>query len=164
MQDNVSPKPSAAKPVEDRPIPYVRRSTWWQKFWDRTGSYISVALGSIVGGVARYLVSVLFVSQLGGGFPWGTLFVNVTGSFAIGFYAALTGPDGRLFVSPRQRQFVMVGICGGYTTFSAFSLETLRLVQSGNIQAASFNLFVSVVGWLAAVWLGHAVAARLNRL
>ena len=164
MQDNVSPKPSAAKPVENRPLPRARRSAWWQKFWDRTGSYIAVALGSIVGGVARYLVSVLFVSQLGGGFPWGTLFVNVTGSFMIGFYAALTGPDGRLFVSPRQRQFVMVGICGGYTTFSAFSLETLRLVQSGNIQAASFNLFVSVVGWLTAVWLGHAVATRLNRL
>jgi CrcB protein len=58
----------------------------------------------------------------------------------------------------------MVGICGGYTTFSAFSLETLQLVQSGNIRAASFNLFVSVVGWLTAVWLGHALAARLNRL
>lgn len=164
MQDNVSPKPSAAEPAENRPLPRARRSAWWQKFWDRTGSYIAVALGSIVGGVARYLVSVLFISQLGGGFPWATLFVNVTGSFMIGFYAALTGPDGRLFVSPRQRQFVMVGICGGYTTFSAFSLETLRLVQSGNMQAASVNLFVSVVGWLTAVWLGHAMAVRLNRL
>jgi CrcB protein len=164
MQDNVSPNPPAAKQVENRPLPRARRSVWLQKFWDTTGSYISVALGSIVGGVARYLVSVLFLSQLGNGFPWGTLFVNVTGSFIIGFYAALTGPDGRLFVSPRQRQFVMVGICGGYTTFSAFSLETLRLVQSGNIQAASLNLFVSVVGWLTAVWLGHALAARLNRL
>jgi CrcB protein len=164
MQDNVSPNLPAAKQAENRPLPRARRSTWLQKFWDTTGSYISVALGSIVGGVARYLVSVVFLSQLGNGFPWGTLFVNVTGSFIIGFYAALTGPDGRLFVSPRQRQFVMVGICGGYTTFSAFSLETLQLVQSGNIQAASFNLFVSVVGWLTAVWLGHALAARLNRL
>jgi CrcB protein len=164
MQDNVSPNSPAAEQVENRPLPRARRSVWLQKFWDTTGSYISVALGSIVGGVARYLVSVLFLSQLGNGFPWGTLFVNVTGSFIIGFYAALTGPDGRLFVSPRQRQFVMVGICGGYTTFSAFSLETLRLVQSGNIQAASLNLFVSVVGWLTAVWLGHALAARLNRL
>jgi len=164
MQDNVSPNPSAAKQAENRPPPHARGSTWWQRFWDTAGSYISVALGSIVGGVARYLVSVLFVSQMGTGFPWGTLFVNVTGSFIIGFYAALTGPDGRLFVSPRQRQFVMVGICGGYTTFSAFSLETLRLVQSGDIQAAFFNLSVSVVGWLTAVWLGHALAARLNRL
>jgi CrcB protein len=164
MQDNASPNPSAAESVEIRLPPRPRRSIWWRKFWDTTGSYISVALGSIVGGVARYLVSVLFLSQFGSGFPWGTLFVNVTGSFIIGFYAALTGPDGRLFVSPRQRQFVMVGICGGYTTFSAFSLETLRLVQSGNIQAASFNLFISVVGWMAAVWIGHSLAARLNRL
>lgn len=164
MQDNVSKDPSAAKQAENRPPPRPRRSPWWQKFWDTAGSYVSVALGSIVGGVARFLVSVLFMSQLGDGFPWATLFVNVTGSFIIGFYAALTGPDGRLFVSPRQRQFVMVGICGGYTTFSAFSLETLQLVQSGNIQAASFNLLVSIVGWLTAVWLGHALAARLNRL
>jgi fluoride exporter len=164
MQDIVSPNPSAAKQVENRPLPGARRSTWWRKFWDTTGSYVSVALGSIVGGVARYLVSVLFLSQFGNGFPWGTLFVNVTGSFIIGFYAALTGPDGRLFVSPRQRQFVMVGICGGYTTFSAFSLETLRLVQSGNVQTASLNLFISVVGWMTAVWLGHALAARLIRL
>lgn len=164
MQDNVSPNPPAAKQVENRPSSRARRSIWLQKFWDATGSYISVALGSIVGGVSRYLVSVLFVSQMGDGFPWATLFVNVTGSFIIGFYAALTGPDGRLFVSPRQRLFVMVGICGGYTTFSSFSLETFRLAQSGNMQAASVNLIISVVGWLTAVWLGYALAARLNRL
>jgi CrcB protein len=164
MQDNVSPNPSAAEQVENRPLLRPRRSTWWQTFWDKTGSYISVALGSIVGAVARFLVSVLFVSQFGDRFPWGTLFVNVTGSFAIGFYAALTGPDGRLFVSPRQRLFVMVGICGGYTTFSAFSLETLRLVQSGKIQTAFVYLVVSAITWIAGVWLGHALAARLNRL
>ena len=164
MQDNVSPNPPAAKQAENRPPQRPGRSIRLQKIWDTTGSYISVALGSIVGGVARYLVSVLFLSQIGNGFPWATLFVNVTGSFMIGFYAALTGPEGRLFVSPRQRQFVMVGICGGYTTFSAFSLETLQLVQSGNLQAASLNLSVSVVSWLAAVWLGYALAARLNRL
>jgi CrcB protein len=164
MQDNVSPNSSADERVESRPLPRPRRSTWWQTFWDKTGSYISVALGSIVGAVARFLVSVLSVSQFGDGFPWGTLFVNVTGSFAIGFYAALTGPDGRLFVSPRQRQFVMVGICGGYTTFSAFSLETFRLVQSGNARTAFVYLLVSVITWIAGVWLGHALAARLNRL
>ncbi len=164
MQDKVSPNPSADKQVENRPLPRPRRSVWRQKLWNTAGSYISVALGSIVGGVARYLVSVLFVSQFGSGFPWSTLFVNVTGSFTIGFYAALTGPDGRLFVSPRQRQFVMVGICGGYTTFSAFSLETLRLVQSGNVRAACLNLSISIAGWMTAVWLGHALAARFNRL
>jgi fluoride exporter len=164
MQDNISSSLPASDPTEKHPPSQVRRSPWWQTFWDKTGSYISVALGSILGAVARFLVSVLSVSQFGDGFPWGTLFVNVTGSFAIGFYAALTGPDGRLFVSVRQRLFVMVGFCGGYTTFSAFSLETLRLVQSGKVQTAFVYLFVSAFTWIASVWLGHALAARLNRL
>lgn len=161
MQDKTSSGSVAARQAEKRPPSRLR---WWQTIWDATGSYISVAVGSVVGGVARYLASVLFMSQVGDGFPWSTLFVNVTGSFIIGFYSALTGPDGRLFASPRQRQFVMVGFCGGYTTFSAFSLETLRLVQSGNVHAAAVNVGVSVVGWLTAVWIGHALAARLNRL
>jgi CrcB protein len=164
MQDNTSPGSMASKQAEQHQPSRPHRPTRWPAFRDTAGSYISVALGSLVGGVARYLVSVLFVSQIGDGFPWGTLFVNVTGSFVIGFYAALTGPDGRLLASPLQRQFVMVGICGGYTTFSAFSLETLRLVQSGNLHAASLNLGISVVGWLGAVWIGHALATRLNRL
>jgi len=164
MQDNISSSLSASGQTEKHPPSHVRRPPWWQTFWDKTGSYISVALGSIVGAVARFLVSVLFVSQFGDGFPWGTLFVNVTGSFVIGFYAALTGPDGRLFVSARQRLFVMVGICGGYTTFSAFSLETLRLVQSGKVQTAFVYLLVSAITWITSVWIGHALASRLNRL
>jgi fluoride exporter len=164
MQDSTSPTSKADKPATKHPPSRPRRPTRWQTIWDIAGSYISVALGSVVGGVARFLVSVLFASRLGDGFPWSTLFVNVTGSFIIGFYAALTGPDGRLLASPRQRQFVMVGICGGYTTFSAFSLETLRLVQSGNLQAALLNIGISVAGWLIAVWIGHALATRINRL
>src|ERR1700719_1294135 len=140
-----------------------KTSSSLKTFWDKTGSYISVMLGSIVGAVARFLVSVVSVSQFGDGFPWGTLFVNVTGSFAIGFYAALTGPDGRLSVSPRQKLFVMVGICGGYTTFSAFSLETLRFVQSGKVQTALVYLLVSAITWIASVWTGYAMAARLTR-
>jgi CrcB protein len=164
MQDNVAPKPPAEKQAENRPPPRPRHSTRWQTFWDKTGSYISVALGSMVGAVARFLVSVLSVSEFGDRFPWGTLFVNVTGSFVIGFYAALTGPDGRVFVSARQRLFVMVGFCGGYTTFSAFSLETLRLVQSGNLRTALVYIFVSIMTWLVSVWIGHALGAHLNRL
>ena len=164
MQDNISPRLPASGQTGKHPPPHVTRPAWWQTLWDKTGSYVSVALGSIVGAVARFLVSVLFVSQFGDGFPWGTLFVNVTGSFAIGFYAALTGPGGRLSVSARPKLFVMVGICGGYTTFSAFSLETLRFVQSGNAHTALIYLLVSAVTWIASVWLGHALAARLNRL
>ena len=124
--------------------------------------YGCVAAGSVLGGVARYLAALAI--QLGPPFPWATLFVNVTGSFIIGFYAALSGPDGRLFASVRQRQFVITGFCGGYTTFSTFSLETFTLLQGGMVQTASLNIAVSVVTWLVAVWMGHALASRLNRL
>jgi CrcB protein len=135
----------------------------WQKVWSRCILYGLVALGSVIGGEARYLAGVL-LQVLGPGFPWATLFVNGTGSFVIGFYAALTGPDGRVFASSRQRQFVMTGICGGYTTFSAFSLETFQLLRAGHALTALLNVGISVVGWLMAVWLGHALATRINRL
>lgn len=125
--------------------------------------YLAVALGSVIGAVLRVLVSNACLWWLGPGFPWGTLAANVTGSLAIGFYAALTGPDGRIMVGPRRRHFVMTGICGGYTTFSAFSLETLLLLQAGARGAAAANVVLSVVTWLAAVWLGHVLATRMNR-
>jgi len=124
--------------------------------------YGYIATGSVLGGVARYLASLVIQSGLG--FPWATLFVNVTGSFIIGFYSTLSGPDGRLFASARQRQFVMTGFCGGYTTFSTFSLETFKLLQSGMTQTAFTNIAVSTVTWLLAVWLGYGLASRLNRL
>jgi fluoride exporter len=121
-----------------------------------------VAAGSVLGGVARYLASLAI--QLGPPFPWATLFVNVTGSFIIGFYAALSGPDGRLFASAPQRQFVMTGFCGGYTTFSTFSLETFRLLHAGDERTALANIAASIAASLLAVWLGHILAGRINRL
>jgi CrcB protein len=124
--------------------------------------YLCVGVGCVIGSVARYLVSLAL--QMIPGLPWGTLFVNVTGSFVIGFYSTLSGPDGRLFASAQQRQFVMTGICGGYTTFSSFSLETFRLLQSGKTASALIYIVVSVVGWLVGVWLGHILASRFNRL
>src|SRR6266705_4155764 len=129
--------------------------------WNTVILYGYIASGSVAGGVARYLLSVIL--QFGAGFPWATLFVNVTGSFVIGFYSTLSGPDGRLFASARQRQFVMTGFCGGYTTFSTFSLETFKLLQAGMAQTAFTNIAVSIVTWLLAVWLGYALASRLNR-
>lgn len=125
--------------------------------------YSAVAAGCVIGSSLRYVVGAL-QQQLGFGFPWGTLFVNVTGSFLIGFYAALTGPDGRFVASPHHRQFFMTGICGGYTTFSTFSLETLRLIQMGDPMAAGLNVAASMLGSLVAVWVGYALATLLNRL
>lgn len=126
--------------------------------------YLAVGLGSAVGGTARWLISAGLQDLPAGGFPWGTLFVNVTGSLLIGFYAALAGPDGRLFPGPRHRQFVMTGLCGGYTTFSIFSLETLQLAGAGRAGLASLYVGVALAGWLVAVWIGYALAMRINRL
>lgn len=136
----------------------------WRALRDGLLLYLAVALGTAIGGVARALVSLVAIELAGSGFPWGTLAANVVGSFVIGFYATLTAPDGRLFVGVRQRHFVMTGICGGFTTFSVFSLETLHLATAGDYRMAALNVVISVVAWLAAVWLGHALAARINRL
>ncbi len=91
-------------------------------------SYIWVAIGSAIGGVARFWCSGVAARLFGETFPWGTIIVNVAGSFMIGFFATLTGPDGRIFAGSLTRQFVMIGILGGYTTFSSFSLQTLNLL------------------------------------
>lgn len=126
--------------------------------------YAAVALGSALGGLARALCSYLLLQALGPGFPWGTLLVNVAGSALIGLYATLAAPDGRLFPSPAQRQFVMAGFCGGFTTFSVFSLETLLLIEAGKMAVAGLYVACSVLLWLVGVWLGHIAAVRLNRL
>ena len=130
--------------------------------WNAAILYLCVAIGGMLGSVARYLAGLLIPTVAG--FPWATLFVNITGSFIIGFYGTLTSPDGRLFASTRQRQFVMTGFCGGYTTFSAFSLETFRLLHGGMTSLAFSYIAVSVITWLVAVWLGHMLASRTNRL
>jgi CrcB protein len=127
-------------------------------------SYIWIAIGSALGGMARFWFSGVIARAIGETFPWGTLLVNVTGSFVIGFFAAITGPDGRIFASSLTRQFVMIGICGGYTTFSSFSLQTLNLMNDGEWLYAGGNIVLSVVLCLVAVWAGHAIATNLNAL
>ena len=124
--------------------------------------YGAVIAGGVLGSLLRWLV-ILAIPVSGGGFPWPTFVANVTGSLLIGFYAELTGPDGRLFVSPRTRQFVMTGFCGGYTTFSGFAAEMLKFVQSGDARSALIYLAVSLPAWMLAVWLGDVAARRLNR-
>ena len=129
-----------------------------------TRLYLAVGLGASLGSVARAAVSLGMLHWLGPGFPWGTLTVNVLGSFLIGLYATLTEPDGRLMASPARRQFVLAGFCGGFTTFSIFSLETLFLVEWGSFGLAGLNIALSVVLWLLAVWIGYRLGVRLNRL
>lgn len=127
-----------------------------------TWNWLSVAFGAAAGGVLRYWVALWFGSRVSSGLPWGTLFINVTGSAFIGFFSTLSGPDGRLFVAPQVRLLVMTGICGGYTTFSTFSLETLRLMQDRQYGAAAMNAVGSVLLCLLGVWLGHTLATTLN--
>lgn len=127
-------------------------------------SYIWIAIGSAIGGAARYWCTGFAARLFGETFPWGTLLVNITGSLIIGFFATLTGPDGRIFVSSTTRQFVMIGLCGGYTTFSSFSLQTLNLVQDSEWLQAGGNIVGSVVLCLFAVWLGHILATSINAM
>ena len=125
-------------------------------------TYLWIALGGALGSMARYAATGVVANWLGLAFPWGTLVINVTGSFVIGFFAALTGPGGRAPVPEDFRQFVMVGICGGYTTFSSFSLQTLVLLQNGKLAGAGLNILGSVSLCLLAVWLGFAAATAFR--
>jgi CrcB protein len=125
-------------------------------------TYLWIALGSALGGVARYAVATRVAETVGGTFPWGTLLVNVSGSFAIGLFAIIAPSDGRWALSPDARLFVTVGLCGGYTTFSSFSLQTLDLIHTGQAPAAIGNVVGSVVLCLLAVWAGAAVGALIN--
>ena len=127
-------------------------------------AYLLIAIGSALGGVSRFWFSGFIAQHFGETFPWGTLIINISGSLVIGFFATLTGPDGRVFASTEARQFVMIGLCGGYTTFSSFSLQTLNLVRDGDWLPAGANIVLSVVLCLLAVWTGHVLASMLNQM
>ena len=125
-------------------------------------AYLWIAIGSALGGVARHWCTDLSVRMFGTAFPWGTLFINVLGSFIIGLFFTLTAADGRFDASTNMKLFVMVGICGGYTTFSAFSLQTLALFQAGQWGRGVGYIVASVVLCLIAVWAGYVLAAIVN--
>ena len=127
-------------------------------------SYFWIAVGSALGGMARYWCSGVAARLVGETFPWGTLVINIVGSFIIGFFAALTGPDGRVEVGTTVRQFVTIGLCGGYTTFSSFSIQTLSLAQDGEWFRAGAYIVASVVCCLIAVWAGYLLAASINAM
>lgn len=126
--------------------------------------YAWIALGSALGGISRYWLSGVVASACGETFPLGTLLINILGSFVIGFFATLTGPDGRFIVSPDIRIFVMTGICGGFTTFSSFSLQTLNLARDGDFLRAGMNIVLSVILCLLSVWLGYIAATAFNQM
>lgn len=118
----------------------------------------AVALGSMIGGTLRGSLAMLQPADAV--LPWATLFANVTGSLLIGLYAALTAPGGRLNHGPTLRHFAISGFCGGYTTFSVFSLETLLLLKAGHVAAALASIALSIVLCAVAVMAGHALGRR----
>jgi fluoride exporter len=144
------------------PTAAAKGKTGRRKTMDEFARYLWIMLGGALGTGARYWCSGFVARTIGETFPWGTLIINVLGSFIIGLFATLTGPDGRVFVGATARQFVMIGICGGYTTFSSFSLQTLNLMNDGEWVSAGGNVVMSVVLCLIAVWAGQAIASNLN--
>jgi CrcB protein len=128
-------------------------------------AYLAVGIGSALGGMGRFWIAGFIGQRYGDAFPWGTILVNVTGSFAIGVLTAFTGAEARLHpkLSPLAGQFFMVGICGGYTTFSSFSLQTLKLIQAGSLSQAGANIALSVMVCLVAVWAGYVIGQIFAR-
>ena len=132
---------------------------------DKAMAYLAVGIGSALGGMGRFWLAGIIGQRFGVSFPWGTILVNISGSFVIGLLAALSSSEGRLHpkLSPLAAQFFMVGICGGYTTFSSFSLQTLKLIQAGSVSQAGANIALSVIACLVAVWAGYLVGQVFNR-
>lgn len=120
-------------------------------------SYLWVTVGSALGGLLRYALTRMTLT-ISAGFPYGTILVNILGCFIIGYFGTLTLQSGRYAVSDNLRLFVMVGICGGFTTFSSFSLQTFDLLRSGAWTKALANMALSVALCLAAVAAGHLLA------
>ena len=117
-----------------------------------------ICLGGFLGTGARYGLNGLMSHRFGETFPFGTLTINILGSFVIGIVFIATGPDSRVLVSADVRQFIMIGILGGFTTFSSFSLQTLTLLREGDVGAAIANVGLSVVVGLLAAWAGETLA------
>ncbi|MSO73265.1 MAG: fluoride efflux transporter CrcB [Rhodospirillaceae bacterium] len=124
-------------------------------------TYLWIGVGGALGSMARHWSNGAIGALVGVGFPWATLVINVLGSLVIGFVAAAMNAEGRWPSGDLPRQFIMVGLCGGYTTFSAFSLQTLDLIQKGQWLPAAGNTGLSVGLCLIAVWLGYAGGVAL---
>jgi CrcB protein len=119
-------------------------------------TYLLVALGGAIGSVARAWVGVTAVRLVGASFPWGTMVINVVGSLVIGMVAATALSPTRTLFTQEVRIFLMVGFCGGFTTFSSFSLQTFELLREGRPAAALANVALSVVLCIVATAAGYA--------
>lgn len=120
---------------------------------------VLVAAGGAFGSVCRYLTGILMTRLLGPAFPWGTITVNIVGSFAIGLLTELVAR--RFDASLEIRLLLVVGILGGFTTFSSFSLDTVALIEKGAVSSAVIYVFSSVVVSLVATFAGFAVGRAL---
>lgn len=118
------------------------------------GAWVAVAIGGAVGSVARFWLTGAMVAATGPRFPWGTLLINVLGSMVIGLVAGITLAPARIGMHPDMRIFLMTGVCGGFTTFSAFSLQTLELLQTGDVVPAFGYAIASVVLCVIATYCG----------
>ena len=125
-------------------------------------AYLWIGLGGALGSMARHWSNGLIGTLAGVGFPWGTLVINILGSFIIGFAATAMSAEGRFPTGDAPRQFLMVGVCGGYTTFSAFSLQTLALMRGDQWLYAAGNIGLSVSLCMVAVWAGYMAGLALN--
>ncbi len=122
-------------------------------------TYLAVMAGGAVGTGLRLALSTWFDTHFGVSFPVGTLFVNITGCFIIGLFAGLTAPSGFFQISPMTSQTIIIGVLGGYTTFSSFGLQTHRLLLDGRSLHAMLNILSSITLCLLAVWLGQLLAS-----
>lgn len=123
-------------------------------------TWLAVALGGALGSLARFWLGAVVTALTGPRFPWGTLLINILGSFIIGLVSAWTFPPARLPMTAEMRIFLMVGVCGGFTTFSAFSLQTVELLQAGSTWPAASYVGGSAVFCIAAAYAGW-LAGRL---
>jgi CrcB protein len=126
-------------------------------------TYLLVAIGGALGSMMRYGLSGLVMEMTGGTFPYGTMFVNVSGAMLIGVLASLAAPESLFFLPAPGRLLLMTGVCGGYTTFSTFSLETFNLMRDGEFLPAMANMLLSVILCIISVWIGYSAVLILSR-
>lgn len=124
--------------------------------------YLYVAIGGALGSMARFWMANSMAVLTGPAFPWGTLLINIIGSFVISFFGVLAGPGMRLGVPYEMRVFVTVGLCGGFTTFSAFSLQTIDLMKNGQSSRAMIYVAASIILCVGACGLGFLAASAVN--